>query len=192
MRCPASITVILSCALVYTTSLTVCPPSSACVFKRMHSAATYTLSLHDALPIFATVVVNGQLSGVDAFGAIVLRANPDGSAVRLRSEEHTSELQSPMYLVCRLLLEKKNRSTRQVRGGVGTFHRHVTHEGHDKCAVPRLSPSFFLVPLSIRRLSLFVRHLLPVFLSECIPLRPTLFPYTTLFRSSPPSSSTAS
>ncbi|HEY2927789.1 efflux RND transporter permease subunit, partial [Piscinibacter sp.] len=34
--------------------------------------------------IFATVVVNGQLSGVDAFGAIVLRANPDGSAVRLR------------------------------------------------------------------------------------------------------------
>src|SRR5437762_10758989 len=29
----------------------------------------------------------------------------------LRSEEHTSELQSPMYLVCRLLLEKKNQST---------------------------------------------------------------------------------
>src|SRR5437879_9017183 len=28
--------------------------------------------------------------------------------VRVRSEEHTSELQSPMYLVCRLLLEKKN------------------------------------------------------------------------------------
>src|SRR5437764_10971347 len=31
---------------------------------------------------------------------------------RLRSEEHTSELQSPMYLVCRLLLEKKKRLTR--------------------------------------------------------------------------------
>src|SRR5437762_4781907 len=30
----------------------------------------------------------------------------------LRSEEHTSELQSPMYLVCRLLLEKKNRTDR--------------------------------------------------------------------------------
>src|SRR5437762_7908833 len=29
---------------------------------------------------------------------------------RARSEEHTSELQSPMYLVCRLLLEKKNKS----------------------------------------------------------------------------------
>src|SRR5437879_8349239 len=31
-----------------------------------------------------------------------------------RSEEHTSELQSPMYLVCRLLLEKKNQSRRQL------------------------------------------------------------------------------
>src|SRR5437764_9210255 len=31
-----------------------------------------------------------------------------------RSEEHTSELQSPMYLVCRLLLEKKNQSTERV------------------------------------------------------------------------------
>src|SRR5436189_6459218 len=30
-----------------------------------------------------------------------------------RSEEHTSELQSPMYLVCRLLLEKKNKRTRR-------------------------------------------------------------------------------
>src|ERR1017187_10825863 len=30
-----------------------------------------------------------------------------------RSEEHTSELQSPMYLVCRLLLEKKNKNTNQ-------------------------------------------------------------------------------
>src|SRR5437762_4609384 len=34
-----------------------------------------------------------------------------------RSEEHTSELQSPMYLVCRLLLEKKNRCIRLNRGG---------------------------------------------------------------------------
>src|SRR5437762_7841447 len=31
-----------------------------------------------------------------------------GSSILIRSEEHTSELQSPMYLVCRLLLEKKN------------------------------------------------------------------------------------
>src|SRR5437879_9511197 len=39
-------------------------------------------------------------------GAVV-RVN-ETSVRRLRSEEHTSELQSPMYLVCRLLLEKKN------------------------------------------------------------------------------------
>src|ERR1017187_2431691 len=34
----------------------------------------------------------------------------------MRSEEHTSELQSPMYLVCRLLLEKKKHQKRQNRG----------------------------------------------------------------------------
>src|SRR5258708_13193653 len=35
----------------------------------------------------------------------------DGGGIFLRSEEHTSELQSPDHLVCRLLLEKKNTST---------------------------------------------------------------------------------
>src|SRR3712207_7413148 len=35
-------------------------------------------------------------------------ATPDGTAMVVRSEEHTSELQSRQYLVCRLLLEKKN------------------------------------------------------------------------------------
>src|SRR5207248_10746468 len=64
----------------------------------------YTLSLHDALPI----------SGADrrlAPGDVVLLdlwAGPGrGSPHRERSEEHTSELQSPYDLVCRLLLEKK-------------------------------------------------------------------------------------
>src|SRR5437764_4954969 len=38
-----------------------------------------------------------------------------GKAVKDRSEEHTSELQSPMYLVCRLLLEKKKRPTQRYR-----------------------------------------------------------------------------
>src|SRR5437879_11039607 len=38
---------------------------------------------------------------------------PASGAAPRRSEEHTSELQSPMYLVCRLLLEKKKNSTRQ-------------------------------------------------------------------------------
>src|SRR3712207_7564710 len=39
------------------------------------------------------------------------RARLDGTRARLRSEEHTSELQSRQYLVCRLLLEKKKQLT---------------------------------------------------------------------------------
>src|SRR5437879_11566090 len=53
----------------------------------------------------------GQMSRVQrAHGghkAQPLLVGPGGAAKRARSEEHTSELQSPMYLVCRLLLEKK-------------------------------------------------------------------------------------
>src|SRR5436189_1393124 len=41
-----------------------------------------------------------------------LAVDARAEAAVLRSEEHTSELQSPMYLVCRLLLEKKNTNTR--------------------------------------------------------------------------------
>src|SRR5437763_4422027 len=41
--------------------------------------------------------------------------SPAGAGERMRSEEHTSELQSPMYLVCRLLLEKKNSSPTEIR-----------------------------------------------------------------------------
>src|SRR5438876_6389738 len=66
----------------------------------------YTLSLHDALPISRTHLLSS---------ARLLRWSPRasitlGSILRIvyrRSEEHTSELQSPVHLVCRLLLEKK-------------------------------------------------------------------------------------
>src|SRR5437762_10683020 len=44
--------------------------------------------------------------------AAALRGFGAARATRLRSEEHTSELQSPMYLVCRLLLEKKKKKKR--------------------------------------------------------------------------------
>src|SRR5207244_13271812 len=61
-----------------------------------------TLSLHDALPI---------CHGRSAHCGRGARARPlgadDARRARLRSEEHTSELQSPDHLVCRLLLEKK-------------------------------------------------------------------------------------
>src|SRR5437763_12232949 len=62
----------------------------------------YTLSLHDALPISCRLPPDRFLYGF-------VRVHALGSAFceKRRSEEHTSELQSPMYLVCRLLLEKK-------------------------------------------------------------------------------------
>src|SRR5256885_10069993 len=50
------------------------------------------------------------------------RASPDPGA--RRSEEHTSELQSPCNLVCRLLLEKKRRHTHYQRTGHCCLHRH--------------------------------------------------------------------
>src|SRR5690349_22563388 len=64
----------------------------------------YTLSLHDALPICVT--------RWNARGLFQARAAvPHASRSRLRSEEHTSELQSRRDLVCRLLLEKKKKDT---------------------------------------------------------------------------------
>src|SRR5437762_10677235 len=81
---------------------------------------SYTLSLHDALPIceFAPVVhverlrVHvGEAAAAAAAQDQAIASGVEGALRReqhhARSEEHTSELQSPMYLVCRLLLEKK-------------------------------------------------------------------------------------
>src|SRR6266550_9281168 len=66
-------------------------------FNDTATTEIYTLSLHDALPIFP------------AAGS-PRRANPGtGPPHQGRSEEHTSELQSRLHLVCRLLLEKKKR-----------------------------------------------------------------------------------
>src|ERR1017187_10994041 len=69
-------------------------------FNDTATTEIYTLSLHDALPICQNLRP-GQTHG---------RA-PGRSWQTFRSEEHTSELQSPMYLVCRLLLEKKEAVT---------------------------------------------------------------------------------
>src|SRR2546426_558419 len=91
---------------------------------------------HGGLPVRSTVLgicatMRRALEREDMMAQLVLG---------IRSEEHTSELQSPCNLVCRLLLEKKN-------------------------IIPTSACSFFF--LMIRR-----------------PPRSTLFPYTTLFRSS--------
>src|SRR5687767_15413392 len=95
----------------------------------------YTLSLHDALPISCRVHVEGPV-GLDSdphlsrgskgrnVGTeqteqtkkhrdlrVTLRCPTYHHAAGSRSEEHTSELQSLAYLVCRLLLEKKKKIT---------------------------------------------------------------------------------
>src|SRR2546429_5860210 len=90
-------------------------------FNDTATTEIYTLSLHDALPILAGIVAaeDGRHTvhvprqeEIDAPIAVeVLRhGGVDGRELG-RSEEHTSELQSRLHLVCRLLLEKKNRQT---------------------------------------------------------------------------------
>src|SRR5258708_24773915 len=71
-------------------------------FNDTATTEIYTLSLHDALPILATEFAAGC---IDEHTDKTSRVG----VVRMRSEEHTSELQSPDHLVCRLLLEKKNK-----------------------------------------------------------------------------------
>src|SRR5690554_8201150 len=76
----------------------------------------YTLSLHDALPILRrglwlwAIIAGALIIALPAIGqrAALERADRTVELVAdLRSEEHTSELQSRPHLVCRLLLEKK-------------------------------------------------------------------------------------
>src|SRR3712207_8219612 len=93
-------------------------------FNDTATTEIYTLSLHDALPISLRHAVvdlarrNGASDAVqtdlalavgEACANVVVHAYPPGDIGPLRSEEHTSELQSRQYLVCRLLLEKKNK-----------------------------------------------------------------------------------
>src|SRR5258708_26248860 len=71
-------------------------------FNDTATTEIYTLSLHDALPILLVPSFEGSLEG--------WRASFSWHSDFWRSEEHTSELQSPDHLVCRLLLEKKKRT----------------------------------------------------------------------------------
>src|SRR3712207_8278996 len=98
-------------------------------FNDTATTEIYTLSLHDALPISGAgrrrgtggVVRRADAPAVGAQGADrarpapgtgpgrALPGVPTGLRPAFRSEEHTSELQSRQYLVCRLLLEKKKK-----------------------------------------------------------------------------------
>src|SRR2546426_7890521 len=90
-------------------------PRSPLFFFFNDTATTeiYTLSLHDALPISAIPPISPPantpkitIRGCNCMPELIRRGE--------RSEEHTSELQSPCNLVCRLLLEKKK--TERCRG----------------------------------------------------------------------------
>src|SRR5438552_9148330 len=79
------------------------------LFQYTSTTDIYTLSLHDALPIYRGTL-RPKWSGVYETGSIPgvpARSSATGIDPVSRSEEHTSELQSPDHLVCRLLLEKK-------------------------------------------------------------------------------------
>src|SRR5437870_10411800 len=95
--------------LVFSISLSFC-----CFLFFFNDTATteiYTLSLHDALPIWPRGLRVAEDRGGDA--ALWSRRRRICAAVgdpaSIRSEEHTSELQSRGHLVCRLLLEKKKK-----------------------------------------------------------------------------------
>src|SRR3712207_9594438 len=90
-------------------------------FNDTATTEIYTLSLHDALPILRKFGTDADkrvlfliLEIPDLFRRQIrririepVRQTAQGARTDFRSEEHTSELQSRQYLVCRLLLEKK-------------------------------------------------------------------------------------
>src|SRR6195952_3388803 len=142
------------------------PPLLVFFFNDTATTEIYTLSLHDALPICvarATVTCSPTSPP----------PTRPGTSTTSRSEEHTSELQSPMYLVCRLLLEKK-------RGIADKAMRTLMDPGQV------FRPASFLTlgvrPNSPSQMTSVLSSIL-FFLMIRRPPRSTLFPYTTLFRS---------
>src|SRR2546422_2010652 len=95
-------------------------------FNDTATTEIYTLSLHDALPISADTLEMAETRGrrgrgLAAAGGLVCRGR-----TRHRSEEHTSELQSRLHLVCRLLLEKK-----KIKKNIDHAERNLTVEKLD-------------------------------------------------------------
>src|SRR6266581_4330988 len=105
-------------------------------FNDTATTETYTLSLHDALPI-----CNRENPVPILLRKIAHRPEQPG-----RSEEHTSELQSPVHLVCRLLLEKKK--SHDPNGERPLNHR--SHEHYQ--AEGRRRPAAFRIGFLARRI----------------------------------------
>src|SRR5258707_6088333 len=97
-------------------------------FNDTATTEIYTLSLHDALPIYlgrddgaavglvlipSVILAVVLLGGIERLGSWSVKKTMLSFSL-VRSEEHTSELQSRQYLVCRLLLEKKKKYSARI------------------------------------------------------------------------------
>src|SRR5215217_3969083 len=128
-------------------------------FNDTATTEIYTLSLHD---VFRSPLARAE--DVLVYPPLGRHLERSARARELRrSEEHTSELQSRQYLVCRLLLEKKKK--RAVLAGA-----HIQHQ------------NFPLTAICGHPDGVHNRHRVFFFLMIRRPPRSTLFPYTTLFR----------
>src|SRR2546425_10650313 len=88
-------------------------------FNDTATTEIYTLSLHDALPIYMKAPEDAGVFAPSWGQRVAV-----GICIAFtRSEEHTSELQSLAYLVCRLLLEKKKK--KKIGTHLTTVHEHV-------------------------------------------------------------------
>src|SRR2546430_11004304 len=89
-------------------------------FNDTATTEIYPLSLHDALPISLDTDAWGNLYAAAPQRGVVRKLSADLAPLAdlaeglVRSEEHTSELQSQSNLVCRLLLEKKKKEKKQI------------------------------------------------------------------------------
>src|SRR5207237_2479846 len=112
---PSHVTILPSCHL-------------PCLANHPPPTRTYTLSLHDALPISSQGATRRNMSpgsrswnarsscsNARSFASSAVSRNAERRANRSRSEEHTSELQSHLNLVCRLLLEKKKKKITNIK-----------------------------------------------------------------------------
>src|SRR2546422_6716522 len=89
-------------------------------FNDTATTEIYTLSLHDALPIWLHALAEKFHYTHAEIGQVI------GKSRTSRSEEHTSELQSRLHLVCRLLLEKKKKKHTSEHTRREDCHRHNT------------------------------------------------------------------
>src|SRR5690348_17874242 len=101
---------------------------SYCFFFFNATAPTeiYTLSLHDALPISEAGFLAYRMDEAGHKFLDDLRRFYTSNRIMERSEEHTSELQSPVHLVCRLLLEKKKKKKTKKTTTI-TLTNHTSH-----------------------------------------------------------------